>query len=592
MRARMILRDFEYGIVPGVSVDVRDLILQFRDGEPTARQAAFDTLVYQGRMPVVERLISLQADPTMRSIWLSSLLKDATFLADFESPQALRDLVRRVGLDLDSQWQTQTTAMLLFSPAMITSMIRNDSLDAMLRFQTELSDEERMSYALTLFSNNPSIRILVANGRHGLLPDILGEFADSAVRSRLADLLFADPAVVQMLAQREMLASFLNAIGEQVDASSRQTMMTRALRLVVGGGLSNSGLHIDTLLPLIDQVDDAAQQGQLLGQALANPTVVAQLDAANRLSMLIEASRRLDAPEFQRAYLSSLIKSNVFATLDVKGAAETILKLWDCVQEIEDSTLHRDAIVRLLRVSAFLTSIREASRTQALLKRFENMDVDLLKSTVPMLVNSEDAMEVFQASGVLDEIVVVLCRLPRMDRLKSLALMSARLSAMQVDPKRREIVLLELADAVDERYRCDFLTALAVQKQSDELSRQIVQRLLEQSQAEHADNALWAVSRLGSAFEELHNPDAVRWINEGLQHASLKTIADFVVAIQRDEKLRTLLLEAGSYDTIIRQAKQARDDVAEKSARDLLLLDPAVSKALSDGKQARQSLSR
>ncbi|QDV71725.1 hypothetical protein Poly24_54640 [Rosistilla carotiformis] len=553
MRARRVLRDFQYGVLPTTPPRLRQLIGKFRDGRGKQRFEAMEGLRGERALEVIENLISLEPNAPLRTAHLIQLVSDPAIIDDYAGPQQMVDLVQRVGGDQDAGWQRDTTAALVFSPLLVSTLAKDDQLDQLDQFVADQKPEDRSRYLTAFYTNSSSLQILIQASRHGFLLKMLQHETDSSSRNTLALRLFSQQQVTQRLAQRGGLIDTLGELPNHVDAATMQTLLQVMLRQsgTISAILTRSGF--DGLLQLSQQIEDPDQRVDALAMIVANRTVIAQLKSEDKLGKIVDLAT--DQPDDVRrlAYLKAIVKANILNTLAAADAMPMVKDLWRRIEASEDPTLQHDAILRMVRIPNLMELIKDRAAAESLLEMIGTMDKNLLPNVLPVLVHNVDLMRFLSNVDLIDKLVAIHCDVPEPHRTRVLGQLVTKMARWERDPEQRMALLWQTVDRLPAEDRPSYLAALGRLRLDPAMARQLVSRLLHETPDDQRDAAIEAILQSRALSSVVREPRDLQALVDRLPSVDEKTLAMFSTLISTDQSFRRAILDAGHLATLTAQ---------------------------------------
>ncbi|WP_417739172.1 hypothetical protein [Rosistilla oblonga] len=553
MRARRVLRDFQYGVLPTTPPRLRQLIGKFRDGRGKQRFEAMEGLRGERALAVIENLISLEPNAQLRTAHLIRLVSDPAIIDDYAGPQKMVDLVQRVGGDQDAGWQRDTTAALVFSPLLVSTLAKDDQLDQLDQFVAVLKPEDRSRYLAAFYTNPTSLQILVQASRHGFLLKMLQHETDPSSRNTLALRLFSQQQVTQGLAQRGGLIDSLGELPNHVDDATMQTLLQVVLRqsATISAILTRSGF--DGLLKLSQQIDDPDDRVGALAMIVANRTVIAQLKSEDKLGKIVDLAT--DQPDDARrlAYLKAIVKANILNTLAAADAMPMVKDLWRRIEASEDRALQHDAILRMVRIPNLMELIKDRAAAESLLEMIGTMDKNLLPNVLPVLVHNVDLMRFLSNADLIDKLVAIHCDVPEPHRTRVLGQLVSKMATWQRDPAKRMTLLWKTVDRLPAEDRPSYLEALGRLRLDPAMARQLVSRLLHETPDDQRDASIEAVLQSRALSSVVREPRDLQALVDRLPMVDEKTLATFATLILTDQPFRQAILDAGHLATLTAQ---------------------------------------
>ncbi len=291
-RARQILSEFRYGILPGVPEDVITLIRGFRDGLPPDRLQALQGLAEKQQFATLERLIQLESNEEIRRALLVQLLQNATAVNHFLEAERLPKFIAAVAVKEDEAWRRSVLAQLLFTDKVVQRLADKGQLDTLVEFvDGEKSAEVRRGMLMFLFSNQATINRLAQKDGLTFLLTMAAKSDDKATRGIWLRQIVSASETAKLLTDEKHLQRLLAFANEHLDAEQQNAVHVQLFQneTLVAAIVEKRGL--DGLKSLVAFEKDPVKRGRLLGTLLSTGTVRNHLAERNQMSGLFKLVR-------------------------------------------------------------------------------------------------------------------------------------------------------------------------------------------------------------------------------------------------------------------------------------------------------------
>ncbi|MBP85761.1 MAG: hypothetical protein CMJ64_03435 [Planctomycetaceae bacterium] len=185
LRARKILRDFDYGILPGVDPGIAGLVRDFRDGQPQQRQAAFQQLLDKEQYATTERLIRLEKQPEVRRGSLSQLVQHPKAIGEFVEQSRIDALMEAVAADQNDDWRRTVTIQLMFSPKVLQYHTEKKQLKKIIALIENEKQDAARAQMLNTLSASPAIGSVIEQRQLAMLLTALKAEPNKRLRGQL-----------------------------------------------------------------------------------------------------------------------------------------------------------------------------------------------------------------------------------------------------------------------------------------------------------------------------------------------------------------------------------------------------------------------
>ena len=415
VRARRLLRDFRYGILPGTDADTRRMIREFRDGGPAERQAAFQTLVERERVDILERLIRLEVNPQVRRQLLAQLFQNERIVDRFIDLDRIDVLIDAVGDDQDEQWRRSVTIEVMFQPKMLAKLAERGSLAKLLQLiRNEKNAQVRQSMLIAIF-RTPGVAIVLAQNELDFVLDTLRAEPDQKVRGSLLSEIFSNSRAAQAIVTHRQLDAILKFSREQTDVASQQKLIERMLASapVVESLLKDGG--IDRVLALAGRETDPIRRGRLLGATIASSTVRSFLQRNGLSELAIKLAKNETDKAARHEFLQALLHDTSFV-YSLSNEA-TIVELWKLIKADADAGWRAQSLIVLLRSHRSNALLKDKAEAAWILRLASDdasgpVREDILRFLLPNL----QAQRVLIANGHFETMLSLARKLPLRSR--------------------------------------------------------------------------------------------------------------------------------------------------------------------------------
>ena len=366
-RAKRILSDFDFGIIPGVPANILVWIHQFREGDPSQRQNAFAQLLSRQRFDMVERLLLLERDANIRRALLVKLFSDSNAIERFIELDRVETLIKTVGADQNEQWRRTMMARVLSAPKMLTRLIETGSLDTLLKFiQKEDDAQVRKQLLLTVLQTPGSVAALIKNNQLDFAFTALMAEEDKAVRGELLLALLAAPEAIAAVLERGKLDQVLAFAKEHSDSMVHKKILEQLFRTrnVVARLLEDPGF--DALIAMVSEEQDPHSRGELLANLMMSSDMRKHVTANGKDELFVTLAKNETDLVARRAYLDRLFQyGNILYSIKSQATLHT---LWSLVKSDPDRHWRTVAISRMLATSRITQLLDDPKETDWLFK--------------------------------------------------------------------------------------------------------------------------------------------------------------------------------------------------------------------------------
>jgi len=370
LRARRILEDFRYGILPNVPADVVGMIRQFRDGNVNERLLALQRLADFARFDALERLIELEPAAEVRRQLLVYLMKNPRAVDHFLEPERLEKLIATVGADQEEAWRRNVLAQLLFSAPMVQKLAEKDRLDVLMKVvEREKSADVRRRMLTMLFQNQAAVAALIEKDQLEFLLELIAKEPDGKTRGTWITGLLVSSGAVKHLVEEDRLDRVLKFAGQHLDAKQRSTVLQTLFQIpsAVEAILTKRG--IEGLVALTATEGDPAARGRMVAALVTSSAVQQHVPEGTRFELTIKLARDEKDASARGEYLKAVLNSG--AGYYLLRDQESRKALWALVKEDTEkaaSDWRGDAVYRILTNSSAHELLSEAGEAEWLLR--------------------------------------------------------------------------------------------------------------------------------------------------------------------------------------------------------------------------------
>lgn len=401
LRAKQILEDFHYGILPTTPTDELIAIRKFRDGDAEERKTAFDRLVSNRRYTTVQRLLVLEKQAMMRRLFLRQLFQDKDAVAHYIELGSIQQLIDAVGADQDVNWRNQMLGDLLFAPEFLRQLIRNNRLGVVTSYiKKEKSVEVRRSLLEGLFRNQLALQTLLENSQLAFLLEFIAGQPDAATRGQFLSQLTIS-TTFSVLVKNGELPTLLEFIQAKADAQMQKTIYTRMFQSSSTVRTLLTTNKLEELIKLITDVNDAEVRGQLLAQLMGNSAVRSRLQNEGKMMLIIETADNLKDEVSQRAYIKQLLRTSIMYSL----SEEMMAGLWKSIRNVKDFDWQADTLSGLLGHSRFYQMLEKKEDTAWLLDVVQRSDAEAASAMLNSLLNNSRVHTILIEHGHFDQLL-------------------------------------------------------------------------------------------------------------------------------------------------------------------------------------------
>lgn len=468
LRARSILNDFRYGILPGVPADTMALIRQFRDGNADERMLSLQRLADRSEFETLQRLFQLEDKIDVRRRLLVHLMQNPRAVDKFLDVERLEKLIASVGADQDDVWRRTVLVQLLFTDKMVQQLAEKDRLSVLVKIvEKETSAEVRRQMLNTLLQNQTAVTSLLDKDLLGLMLQLIGREPEKTLRGTWIGQLLLLPEVAKRLAQDQRLDRVLKSIQDNVDAAQRAEVYQRLFQSppLVEALLTQGG--IARLVALATAERDPGARGRLQAALAMSGPIRQQLNEAGQRDLALKLAREEQDPTARGEYLKTLLESGAGYFLFRDHASRK--SLWELVKadvgaaKTKSPSWRGEAVLQILSLSSVDELFRDVGELKWLFKFLREAASPQQQSRILERVVSDYRLQqlLFQHAQ-FDALLNLLRELPASTRGRLLGQLfrSAEVAQRLVNAKQTALFLTLAEQESDAEARSAYLQGL------------------------------------------------------------------------------------------------------------------------------------
>lgn len=454
LRAKQLLRDFEYGILPDVPVDIRQAIRQFRDAKGVEHQQALRWLVEQKKIRVVERLVRFEPDPQTRRSLLLFLFQSPAIVDRYIVRDRIRSLVDAVGFDQDESWKRAVTMQLMFAPNTLSRLAETGTLSNLPKLIREENDPQQRQLMLAAIFRTPAVGVVLARNELGFLLDALRAEPDLKIRGEFLEEIFANPQAAQAIVTNKQLDAILTFSREQTDAAGQQKLIERLLASgpIVESMLKDGG--VDRVIALVSKEADPVRRGRLLGAAISSSAVRTFLQQHGLSELAVKLAKEETNDAARHEFLQALLHdtSFVYSLNDER----TIAELWQLIKADKNAVWRAQTLIVLLQTHRSNALFQDKDEAAWILKlASDDATGPIREDILRFLLPNAQAQRVLIENGHFETMLSLARNLPIRSRGEILAnfLAGADVADHLVETKRIELMIQVVREDPDATVR-------------------------------------------------------------------------------------------------------------------------------------------
>ena len=579
LRARRILEDFRYGILPNVPQNVVGMIRQFRDGNVNERLLALQRLADFARFDALQRLIELEPAAEVRRQLLVYLMKNPRAVDHFLEPERLEKLIATIGADQEEAWRRNVLAQLLFSAPMVQKLAERDQLDVLMKVvEREKSADVRRQMLTMLFQNQAAVAALIEKDQLEFLLGLIAKEPDGKTRGTWITGLMVSSGAVKHLVEEDRLDRVLKFAGQHLDAKQRSTVLQRLFQIpsAVEAILAKRG--IEGLVALTTTESDPAARGRMVAALVASSAVQQHVPEGTRYELTIKLARDEKDASARGEYLKAVLNSG--AGYYLLRDQESRKSLWALVKEDTgkaNSDWRGDAVYRILTNSSAHELLREAAEAEWLLRFLgEEPPPQKRAQIVERVIADSRLRKAVIVRGRFDAMLDLVKDLPADKRGRLMAQLFSIADPFQAfaDAKYVELMVTLAEEEEDAEARCQYLQGL-FQNQAvmaalveggyyDDLWKLVCH---EKDPVRHA-TLRGEFIRTRAAVDAIGNKDQVEMLVKFAQDATNQEARlNYLRRLFASQPAMSMLVDKGHYDVLFALAQSDSDE----SSRAVLL---------------------
>ncbi len=420
LRAKRLLRDFEYGILPGTDAETQRLIRDFRDGVSEARGTAFQRLLQQQRIDILERLIRLESDPQFRRVLIVQMFQDERIVDRFIRRDRIEALIEAIGGDQSEEWKRSLTIQLMFAPNMLARLAETGSLDKLLQLIRDETDAQARQTMLVALFRTPGVAVVLARNELAFVLDTLRAEPDQKFRGALLGEIFANQQAAQAIVAHKQLDAILTFSREQTDAASQQKLIELILASapVIESLLKEGG--VERVIELVSKEQDPVRRGRLLGVAISTSGVRTFLQRNGLSELAIKLAKEETNEAARHEFLQALLHDTSFV-YSLNNEA-TVGQLWQLIKADKNTVWRSQALIVLLQSHRANALLRDKEEAAWILKLASDDAAGPVREDIMrFLFPNQEAQRALIANGHFDTMLTLARELPIRSRGEILA---------------------------------------------------------------------------------------------------------------------------------------------------------------------------
>ena len=588
LRARRLLRDLKYGIVPGVNAGIAERIRRFRDGPASDRQQAFKQLLDAKEYEVIERLIRLEPNPTFRHGLLDSLIQHPEAASRFIEFEQVASLIARVGADQPEDWRRAATLRLMFAPNMLQRHVDNNDLDALLKLiREERSAPSRLKMLRAIFVSGSVVESICKAKQLPFLVNALRAEPDQGVRGELLALMPMSPAAAQAVVANKQLDLLMDFAKQEIQANRRHQVFSRLLQSqpVVVALLAKDGL--EGVMELAIREEDPTNRGQLLASMLSSPAFRSAMPKDKLAEAAVALAKKEKDPKARHEFLQTLLTNS--SVIYALSSGDSLQGIWELIKSDEDVAWQPEAVALLLRshyAHRLLRKKEEAIWVLQLVR--DTKSPGTREKLLSYLLGNYQAHEELLRDGHFDTLLELAIQLPTTSRGRVTgSFLASRAVAQHLISAKRLDVFVEVPRKETHqptRQAClqgvfrNYLVMPALIKAGH---YQTFRGLIEEDPDKVRRASLFGDFLLASGVvQELQKQGDLAVLVEHATNSDAAARRQFLPRLFRNHSAVGLLVAAGHYERLAAIAKENKGEFLDE-----LLGAPKVIEYLTDNKQ-------
>ncbi|KAA1260457.1 hypothetical protein LF1_29970 [Rubripirellula obstinata] len=571
IRARRILRDFRYGVLPDTPPSVRAKIIAFRDGDPAKQAEAFGDLCADGSTEVLERLISLQPNSEQRQRWIRVMFRGGVIVKHYDDVAKVDALLDRTGDNQSKQWRVQTRAIVLFSPSFLVTLNKASKLDTLKTIVAETSVGQRDLYLDAMINGNGSLQTLVQIAGTEFVFGMLDQSNTQPLRDRAVLRLASNQAVMKVIVEVDGFSAFASRIKTLGSPGVIPTAIASALRQTSVIAAIHQQTGWDGLIAAADHVNDPKLRATVMGRILSDPVALQSLQTKDQWSKIVGYAKSQPTGEIQDAYLMALMQSKLFSNQSDDAEYQAYFEVWEMAATSSNAALQRLAIARIANPPSFARLIEDDQRLSKLIVVLESLDNNTVGLVSTSIFGQYKNIQLIRQTNKIDRFVRIICRMKQSRQTHILH----RLFQAQDrnDPFDAAINLRIVLKQLDGPDRIDFLVAMANtpllrMSKNQNLATLVFEGIIESS-IDEADRTLAVFSNGGPLMKRLAESAEHRdWVSDRIPFAS-PDVSTKIGETLVQNRLFALHLNESLLDRLLKESSEASPELAERLLRAL-----------------------
>lgn len=445
LRARKLLLDFDYGVLPGADPGTIARIRDFRDGDAVDRERALKQFVDAKQFDVIERLIRLESDAGVRHQLLVRLFQHDETVKRFIELDRVETLIAAVGKDQDEDWRRSVAVDLVFAAKSVASYAENGKLGALLKL---IQQEKQADIRLKMLSAvcRPDVSGSVIEKKHlDFLLDALRAEPDTKVRGDLFSQIVGNTKAGQAIVTNKQLDTVMNFIKDDVHADKRHLVFAALFRSqpIAQALLQDGGL--DRVKELAADEEDAASRGRLLAVILSSSAFRQALPREKLAEAAVELAKGETDPKARREFLQALLSN--YSVVYALSSSNNLKAMWDLIKSDDDAKWKPEAIALLLRSHYTMRMLqREKEEAKWLLQLIrETKALATREQLLQYLLGNYQAHESLIKDGHFDALLELAVALPDQSRGRIVgSFLSSRSVAQHLTAQERLVLFVEI----------------------------------------------------------------------------------------------------------------------------------------------------
>ncbi|MCA9176123.1 MAG: hypothetical protein KDB14_16670 [Planctomycetales bacterium] len=328
-RAKQILVDFDYGILPDTDRAVATHLRQFRDGDPATSAEAYQWLLSRLDRSTLKKLIALQPI-NARANLLQQMMNQDNILASFADPDELLRFLRQTLQSDNTQLVDQTASRILFGDKALGRWIAETRLADLERIIRDTPPARRADFLYGFFMSR-AVQTLLEDNHFDLVRRVMRLVDNDVDRARLLSRIWYDSRTMTLIVKQENWETLLDEFKDEqatlerlLEGIFRQTDAVRHL-------LEQRGLA--DVIKLAGRVDNPESRGRVLARLFANAIVQAEMKKEGKSDLALEAAKQEPDRKARREYIKNLVQSIRYRS---NTEPALVSALWELIKQDDD----------------------------------------------------------------------------------------------------------------------------------------------------------------------------------------------------------------------------------------------------------------